>query len=51
MKGGKVFSKIDLRSKYHQLRKKEEDVPKTKCKTHFGHYEFVVVPFRLMNAL
>ena len=50
LKGARVYSKIDFRIGYHQLRVRETDIPKTTFKTRYGHFKFIVMLFRLTNA-
>ena len=50
LRGAQVYSKIDLRTSYHQLRVRETDIPKTMFKMRYGHFGFTVMPFGLTNV-
>ena len=51
LRGARVYSKIDLHTSYNQLRVREANIPKTAFRTRYGHFEFRMMPFGLINAL
>ena len=49
--GSSIYKKIDLKSRYYQIQIKEDDIPKARFNTRYGHYKFIVIPFGFTNTL